>query len=204
MPASERDEDDEVVPPAEPPEPPGPTRGSGLVLATSLAVVLAVATAVLAVLLVRSGDGSDDDLRATAGRFGEALVTYDFHDPEAHRDSILALSTGSFREQYERAFAEGLGQLITEVEATSVGYVKDVYLSSVDEDEVQAIVVADIEHDGAGGQNRLYDVYFRLTLVRVDGDWLIDDVTDLNFGAGGGGAPTTTSTTPDPTSTSVP
>lgn len=201
MPAPEPDEADEAVAPA---DHGGPPRGSGLVLAISLAVVFALVAAVLAGLLLTGGDSSDDDLRATAGRFGEALVTYDFHDPEAHRDTILDLSTGSFREEYERAFDEGLGQLITEVEATSVGYVKDVYLSSEDDDEVQAIVVADIEHDGSGGQNRLYDVYFRLTLVRVDGEWLIDDVTDLNFGTGGGGASTTTSTTPDPTSTSVP
>lgn len=181
--------------------PPEPARRA-LVVAVSLAVVFAVAAAVLAVLLAR---GSEDDeaeaLRTTAGRFGEALVTYDYHDPEAHRDEVLGFATGSFREEYEDAFDQGLGKIITEVEAVSTGFVKDVYLSEVDDDQAQAIVVVDIEHEGTGGANTLYDVYFRLTLVKVDGSWKVDQVTDLNFDGGGssaGAGATTTTSTPTP------
>lgn len=190
-------------------------RVNPLVLAVSLAVVFAVAAAVLAVLLAQRGDDSElDALRQTAGSFGAALVTYDYRNPQAHRDAVLGFATGSFREEYQDAFDQGLAQVITEVQAVSTGYVKDVYLSAVDEERAQAIVVVDIEHQGTSGANTLYDVYFRLTLVNVDGTWKVDQVTDLNFDTGGasagstGGSVTATTTTTtvaaDSTTTSVP
>lgn len=190
-----------------------PTRGkgrrAGFVLAVSLSVLLGVATVVLALLLAAEGSDDEDDLRRTAGQFAEALVTYDYRAPEDHRDAVLAMATGSFREEYEDAFDQGLSKIITEVEAVSQGFVKDVYLSQVEGGQASAVVSVDIENDGAGGPRTLYDVYFRLTLVRVDDEWKIDQVIDLNFG-GGGGAPApevtggTTSTTTAPTTTSVP
>jgi hypothetical protein len=188
---------------------PRPRRGrpTSLVLAVSLAVVFAIAAGVLAVLLAgRDSSGGSDELRAAAGRFGEALVTYDYRDPEAHRDTVLGFATGSFREEYQAAFDQGLGKIITEVKAVSTGFVKDVYLSAVDEERAQAIVVVDIEHEGASGPSTLYDVYFRLTLVHVGGEWKVDQVTDLNFDSGGS-ASSDGAVAPDPTTsttTSIP
>jgi hypothetical protein len=196
-----------VIDPSNAPEdPPAPRRSPALILAVTLAVLLALAVAVLAVLLA----GSDEDerqveLRRAAGRFGEALVTYDFDDPEAHRDTVLELSTGSFSEEYEDAFDAGLGQLITEVEAVSKGTVKDVYLSELGEADAQAIVVLDVEITGVAGPRTMRDVYIRLTFVEVAGEWKVDQVIDLNF-ATGGTTPTTTSTTPsapESTTTSI-
>lgn len=185
-------------------------RSAALVLATSLAVVFAIAAVVLAVISAGGGERDDrlEDVRRTAGQFGEALVTYDHEDPEAHRSAVLALSTGAFRQEYEDAFDQGLSQIITEVEATSAGFVKDVYVSELDAEQAQAIVVVDIEHSGSGGPQTLYDVYFRLTFVEVDSAWKVDQVTDLNFDAGVAppdGSDTTTSTVvPPSTAPSVP
>jgi Mce-associated membrane protein len=184
---------------------PAPGRGLPLV-AAALAVIFAVVAAVLAVLLAGQGEDGSDRLRETAGRFGEALVSYDYHDPDAHRDTVLGFATGSFRDEYEAAFDQGLAKVITEVKAVSRGHVKDVYLSAVDEDRAQAIVVVDIDHEGSGGPNTLYDVYFRLTLVKIGADWKVDQVTDLNFDDGGAVAPSssTTTTTSGLPATSIP
>lgn len=187
-----------------------PSRGPGFVVAASLAALFAVATVVLAVLLLAQGDDGDEpsELRQAAGRFGEALVTYDFHDPEAHRDGVLSLATGSFRQDYEDAFNRGLGQIITQVQAVSRGSVNDVYLTSVDDEQAQAIVSLDIEVSGTSGERTLLDQYVLLTLVRVGGEWKVDQVTDLSFPATGAGAPPvtggTTTTTAGPPATSVP
>ena len=62
---------------------------------------------------------------------------------------------------------------------------KDVYVSQIDEERAEAIVVADVDQDGAGGPRTLYDIYILLTFVEVDGDWKVDQVTDLNFADGG-------------------
>jgi len=180
------------------------------VLAVSLAVVFAVLATVLAVLLVDRGDdeGAEAaDVRRAAGQFAEALVTYDHRDPEAHRDAVLGLATGSFRDEYEDAFEQGLAQIISEVEAVSRGFVKDVFVSEIDEERASAVVVVDVEHDGAAGPRTLYDIYFRLTFVEAGGEWKVDQVIDLNFGAGPAGPPEGPDVTTDttvPTTTSVP
>lgn len=190
--------------PAEPeqPERPPATRTPVLVLAISLAVLFAIAAAALAV--IAAGDDSGDDgsasLRTAAGAAGEALLTYDFNDPESHRDRVLALATGSFRGEYEDAFDQGLSELITKVQATSKGFVKDVYVSEIDEERAEAVVVADVERDGAGGARTVYDIYMLLSFVEVDGTWKLDQVTDLNFAEAGAeqpaGDPATGTTAP--------
>ncbi|MDP1820700.1 MAG: hypothetical protein Q8K58_12545 [Acidimicrobiales bacterium] len=185
------------------------TRTPLLVLAISLAVLFGVAAAVLGVLAAGNDDGAggSDSLRSAAGAVGEALLTYDFNDPDAHRDGVLALATGSFRGEYEDAFDQGLAQLITEVQATSRGFVKEVYVSEIDEERAEAVVVADVERDGAGGPRTLFDIYVLLTFVRVDGEWKVDQVTDLNFAEAGAdpGATATPTTAPaaTPPSTSA-
>lgn len=174
-----------------------PSRGPGFIVAASLAAVLGVVAVVLGVLLLTDDSGGDDlsDLRQAAGRFGEALVTYDFHDPEAHRDGVLDLATGSFRQDYEDAFDRGLGQIITQVEAVSRGSVNDVYVSSVDDEQAQAVVSLDIEVTGTSGERTLLDQYVLLTLVRVGGEWKVDQVTDLSFPSSGATAPPVTADT---------
>lgn len=197
-PADSLDEDGVPAPIVEPAH-----RSAALILATTLAVVFGVAAAVLGVLAA-DRDGTDprlEEVRRTAGRFAEALVTYDYRDPDAHRAAVLALSTGSFRDEYEDAFDDGLALVIDEVQATSTGFVKDIYVSELDEERAQAIVVVDIDHDGTGGPRTLLDVYFRVTFVEVDGAWKVDQVTDLNFDAGATPASTTV---PGSSTTSVP
>ena len=178
-------------------------RSPAFILVTSLAVALAVGVAVLLVLLAGDDEGSDrlDAVREAAGTFGEALVTYDYHDPEAHRDAVLALSTGSFSEEYEDAFDAGLSEVITEVEAVSTGVAKDIYVSELGDADAQAIVVLDVDVDGVAGPRTQRDLYVRLTFVEVDGKWKVDQVTDLNFDPGAGTS--TTGTAPESTTTSI-
>lgn len=202
MPVHDHDPTDDPSAADAPAPEPARGRSPALILAITLAVVFGAAAVGLAVVAAGGSEGKDraEGVRVAAGQFGEALVTYDFRDPDAHRDAVLALSTGSFRQEYEDAFDQGLAQIITEVEATSAGFVKDIYVSEVGEDDAQAIVVADVEHTGTGGPRTLYDVYFRLTFIEVGGEWKVDQVTDLNFDTGAAAPqdPATTSTTAAP------
>jgi hypothetical protein len=199
-----RDESDASEPEPEVADRP---RSPAFILVTSLAVALAVAVAVLLVL-VAGDDGESDrlqEVREAAGEFGEALLTYDYHEPDAHRDAVLALSTGSFAEEYEDAFDEGLAKVITEVKAVSKGTAKDIYVSELGEADAQAIVVLDAEVDGVAGPRTQRDLYVRLTFVQVDGEWKVDQVTDLNLdvGAGPGASTSTTEGAPESTTTSI-
>ena len=182
------------------PAPASSPRSPVLVLAISLAVVFAIAAAVLGV--VAAGDGGSDhreeSLRRAAGQVGQALLTYDYNDPDAHRDRVLALATGSFRKEYSDQFDQGLRELITKVQAKSEGFVKDVYVSEIDDERAEAVVVSDVTRDGAGGKRTLYDIYILLTFVDVDGTWKVDQVTDLNFATNGADTSATTTSTPVP------
>ncbi len=119
---------------------------------------------------------------------------------------MLEQVTSSFAGEYERAFDQGLGQLIEQLEATSRGFVKDVFTTDVARGQALAIVVLDEETSGTTGPRRLFDVYVRLTMIQVDGQWLVDDVTDLSFGSGGSGPvpPGVTEGAPASPSTSLP
>ena len=178
---------------------PSATPRAALILAITIAVVLGVLSIALAVKASDDGDrGRVADLRAASGQVGEALLTYDYKDPKAHKDGVLALATGSFRTEYERAFDQGLGALITKVKATSKGFVKDVYVSEIDAERAETIVVADVTRDGAGGKRTLYDIYILLSFVDVKGTWKVDQVTDLNFAQAGEGGGTTSTSVPVP------
>ncbi len=185
------------------------SRSPALVLAVSLAVVFGSAAAVFGILAV--GDDGDSsgrvaDLRRAAGEMGEAFFTYDHQDLDAHLSRVLALSTGSFRNEYEEEFERGLRDLIVQLQSSSTGFVKDVYVSEIDEETAEAIVVLDVDQDGTGGPRTVFDVYALLTFVEVDGEWKVDQVTDLKVpfgggtdaGSGSGGATTTSVSLPIP------
>jgi hypothetical protein len=81
------------------------------------------------------------------------------------------------------------------VQAVSRGSVNDVYVSSVDDEQAQAVVSLDIEVTGTSGERTLLDQYVLLTLVRVGGEWKVDQVTDLSFPSTGSSAPPVTGDT---------
>jgi hypothetical protein len=181
---------------AEAPEPPKPVRPPALVLAVSLAVLFGILAVVFAVLAA-SGDGDGEgsgvtSLRRAAGEMAEAFFTWDYQDLDAHRDRVLSLSTGSFRKEYEEQFDAGIRDVITQTKSSSKAFVQDVYVSEVEEERAEAVVVVDLEQDGAAGPRNQRDIYVVITFVDVDGSWKVDDVTDP-FPATGGLPTSTTS-----------
>jgi Mce-associated membrane protein len=184
------------------------TGGRRLTVITAVAVVfalLAVGLAFVAVSLERElsdersgrAERAEDrrQVEQVAGRFSEALLTYDHEDLEGARERVLELSTGRFRSEYESAFA-GLEAMIETTEARARATVRDVFVSGPDGETAQAITVVDSAVEGVAGPRRVLDTYIRLELVKRDGRWLVDGVTSLNFtGTGPGDGPPV----PDPT-----
>ena len=120
---------------------------------------------------------------------GTAFLTYDYQDPQAHKTAVLALATGTFRTEYQKAFDQGLGQLITKVKATSKGFVKDVYLSGVDAERGRPSWWPTSPATAPGGPRTLYDIYMLLSFVRVSGklEGRSGHGSELRAGGGGGG-----------------
>jgi len=115
-----------------------------------------------------------------ASRMTSALLTYDYRDLDKTKQAVLALATGKFRTDYDQNFG-GLASLFTTTKGQSTATVKDVFVSGIDHDTATAIVVFDERTQGTSGQRLNVDLYLRLSLVKVKGQWRVDDVTNLNF-----------------------
>ena len=170
-----------------------------------VAVMVAAALAILAAVALASGgddgDGasSDQEVRLAAGRFTEQFLTYDGGDFEAWKAEVLELSTGGFAEEFEEA-ERGLRVFFEEGARDAVAEVSDVFVGQEDRGAVEVVVVYD--RDVSGGEEEPYtesDRYLQLSLLRIDGAWLVDNVTDVatadDLAGTAPATPTTTTTT---------
>src|SRR5947209_19985472 len=115
-----------------------------------------------------------------ASRFASAVLTYDYRDLDKTKQAVLGLSAGKFRTDYDQNFG-GLSSLFTTTKGQSTATVKDVFVSGINHDTATAIVVFDERTQGTSGQHLNVDLYLRLSLVQVNGQWRVDAVTNLNF-----------------------
>ncbi|MCU1448176.1 MAG: hypothetical protein JWP02_346 [Acidimicrobiales bacterium] len=186
-PATEEDQDTAVDAPAE--ERPAPSRSMVRNLAV-LCIIFLLATVAMAV--VAAGQHSQlqrtRDTRASveniASRFASAVLTYDYRELDKTKQAVLGLSTGKFRTDYEQNFT-GLSALFTSTKGQSTATVKDVFVSGVENNTASAIVVLDERGQGTSGQRLNVDWYLRLSLVKVQGTWRVDDLINLNFAGQG-------------------
>lgn len=155
-----------------------------------LAVMAAMALGVLAVVALTMGsDGGDDeqDIRLAAGRFAERFLTFEHDALDEWKSDVLRLSTGGFVEEIEDV-ESGLRRLIAESELDARTEVTDVFVGQVERGSVGVVVVYDRSIEGTSGGRSEDDRYMQLSLVRVEGEWLVDTVIDIAT-AGGAGVP---------------
>jgi Mce-associated membrane protein len=141
-----------------------------------------------------------------AARFATAFVTYDYRSLDASLTRIKRDATAKFAAEYERLFRTSLSTLIRETRAQSRGTVTDVFLGDVDDETASALIVVNVEREGAGGRLPVAGTYFQMDLVEQNGRWRVDNVTSINFSQSAGptpgpttpGAPAATTTTSAP------
>jgi Mce-associated membrane protein len=177
-----------------------------------VAAVLLVVATFLGVLAAGSRAQLDrerderQEVEQVAARFATAFVTYDYRNLDASLTRIKRDATAKFGGEYERLFRTSVSTLIRETKARSTGTVTDVFLGSVDDETASALVVVNVEREGAGGRLPVAGTYFQMDLVKQHGAWRVDNVTSINFtqsagpvpdgGAPAAPAPTTTTTVP--------
>ena len=156
-------------------------------VAVAVLAAIALATSILAAsaTAARERDRRDrQQVEEVAGRLATALSTYDYRDFEATKRRVLALSTGAFASEYERAVG-ALASLIDQTKATSEATAGDVFIGNLGEGKASAIVVIEIRANGVGGPRVSVDNYVDLSLVKVEGSWKVDGVRNLNLGVAG-------------------
>ena len=174
-----------------------------------LAVMVAMALAVLAVVgfTMDSGEqAGDQGIRLAAGRFAERFLTFDHDNIDQWKQEVLDLSTGGFAKEVADV-ESGLRRLIADNQLDATTQVTDIFVGQPERGAVDVVVIYDRDLSGTSGDRSEDNRYMQLSMVRVDGQWLVDNVIDVASAGdallpGAGGAPadsgassTTTTTT---------
>ena len=165
------------------PERPSRRRGLPAVpswLLAGLGIVAALLVAAAAWAWVRGDAGDADAARAAQSAAERAVVpvlSYDHRDLEGSRERAQALMTGAYRREYDKLFAviaeNAPGTRTTvEVDVVASGVVR------ASEDRVQVLVFVDRPTTNkSSAEPVVYKDQVTLSMQRVDGEWLVDDMT---------------------------
>ena len=144
--------------------------------------MVAAALGILAIVALSvGGGGGDDDLddaRLAAGRFGERFLTFEHDGLDEWKSGVLSLSTGGFSKEVDEV-EEGLRRLIGEAELDATTQVTEIFMGEIDRGTVSAVLLYDRDLRSASGTRSESDRYLQLTLLQVDGEWLVDNVIDI-------------------------
>ena len=167
-------------------EAPRRRRPVGFVVAVVLAVVFFASTVLLGIVAAGLKADKDElvdgraDVAEVAGRFVDALLSYDHRDPEGFRQGVLSLTAPPFSEQFEEAVIE-LEEAFAGLDAVSVPTIDEVFVAEVGDGTATAIVVYDRVLDGVSGERTESNLYVRLGLVEREAGWRVNDVVNLNL-----------------------
>src|SRR5581483_11487658 len=198
---------DEVTasPPADAakPERPGASRAMFRLVAIA-AAVFAVLCVVLAVLYVagsptKNGESADrTTISTTAARVAEAITAVDGTGGGPSAATVQQLGTAPVVSQYNE-IADAIRKVMASLKLTSIrGTVKEVYVGDIDNGEAQVIIRLDLVY--VGDNTRVIpDQYLEMSLAKLDGQWMVDNVQVLNVALS-----STPPSTPPSTTTSTP
>lgn len=180
----------------------GPARGFRLGLAVALVVLLVAAVGCLAwVLAERRGAATDaqrerDAVVRQTEQFVLRLNTYGPEDLDAqgrladYRDRVLEVMTAKFGTDFEQS---GLSLAEQTVAQSGYGRTAEVFgvgVDSIDDDSATVIVAGSLtgsypdpkaaEDDSKRTDDQPAVLRWSVDLVRVDGEWLVDDYTPVS------------------------
>jgi hypothetical protein len=158
----------------------------------------------LTVLLVGKKDDSDTKdrteiaLRATA--VVEALATHDPSQPDTGRATIQKYANQTVLGIYDAAL-EGINAAFEQTGVAASLQVDETYVGDISRDEVDVALIGTVLVTPKDGTTRPPQPgrFFRVHLVKLDGEWKVDNVEFSQLSAAGGSptqqAPTASTTT---------
>lgn len=172
-----------------------PYGGRWRIVSAGLALLL-VAAVVGCVLLWRDRDdladleGRTDAERAATEQAEQVVVawlTYDYRDDPDDQTWVTENGTDAFQAQYEQdALNQARQEIVGDREFVSRGRVVNSAATVEDEDHVtvlvftdQAVTDKDIRREGGEALHARSGV--ELSMVREDGEWLVDELVQLQF-----------------------
>jgi hypothetical protein len=159
-----------------------------VLLAAACVVVLVWPTAVPGKSRAEQADDRSVAVQSAATKVMKAFLDVDYRDMDPRVAKVLALSTGTFKNQYQTASADLKTQVQAAQTVATSGVVR-VGIGDIDADTAVVYVAADtqvsntaIEKEKAAGKNvdgrRYYR--FQLTMSNVGGRWLLSDLQGIS------------------------
>ncbi len=124
------------------------------------------------------------DVTTAARKVTNAFLDVDYRDMDPRTAKVLALSTGTFKKQYQKSQVE-LTAAARQNQAVSTGKVRNVGIGDIDEDSAVVFVAADstvtnkaVTAAKAKGQKVDDQRYYRfqLNLTKVGDQWLLNNL----------------------------
>jgi Mce-associated membrane protein len=152
------------------------------VMAVVLALLLLGSAVAAGVLLDKRADvesalDARRDVVRVAERFTVQVNNYDSGSVDDYKASVGAMLSTKFRDEFDQAM-EDIVKSVQQAKMDSKGSVLAAGVATVDQDSARVLVAAD------AGVKTVFDDrqrHFRweVSLVRVDGEWLVDDFTPV-------------------------
>lgn len=161
---------------------PGLTWGITAVLGVLALAALVVLVFELASLRPRYQEAEAEqqariDAARVAEQFAAQVNNYDVASIEDYQDGIRPLLTTKFAGEFEKAMAD-IVTSVQQAKMTSEGKVITSAVASVDPDSADVLVVADANVKTVF-DTRARHFRWEVSLVKVDGDWLVDNFTPV-------------------------
>lgn len=170
-----------------------PPRGRLLtgLLVGGLVVMTALAATFLTLWLGSSEIGADDvrtylseqrpEIEGRARIAVDVLINYDSTNLKERRDEMLAISTGSFRDDYDE-FTESLGSVLAQAGASSTGSIlSEPDISFASPEEAIALVRAEqITQTSDDPTGRSIEYVLQLGLIDTRQGWKVDSIEILS------------------------
>lgn len=149
-----------------------------LVVAALVVVVLEVAVLRPHYQQARADEQARADVTRVAERFTAEANNYDVSSIDHYRASITPMLSPKFKGEFDKAMQD-IVVAVKQAQLTSKGQVLTSAVASVDPDSAQVLVVADASAKSVTG-TRIRHFRWQVSLVKLDGKWLIDDFTPVD------------------------
>jgi Mce-associated membrane protein len=157
-----------------------PTVRTGIAAVLTLLIVLSGAA--IAFLLEQRSDVEQSldarhDVVRVAEQFTVRVNNYDSASVEDYKASVSEMLSTKFSDEFDKAM-EDIVKSVQEAEMDSEGKVLASGVASLDQDSAQVLVVADADVKTVF-DTRQRHFRWEISLVKVDGTWLVDDFTPV-------------------------
>jgi hypothetical protein len=92
---------------------------------------------------------------------------------------VLVHATGSFRNGFNDRFSS-VEKLLTATHNRATSTVQGIFVGDVQGGRATTVVIVNVTVTGLSG-TRQFGSYDKLTVLRVNGQWQVDDIETLNF-----------------------